>query len=312
MNRPDGNGVASMAMEALFVDPTFPRYTRLELVAEMATLFGDFTDGTFRKYQEKGLIAAPRQGRRWPPGQAGSNPALWYENDRRMLIAVLELRERHRREEPGQLRLADLANFVLWSWAYWDGYVELAQVRKALATWVGPQLHARNNKHLRRLAGQVVRRLAGAGASRADRTAAAERLKTLYWHDDPGELPRLDVALRAVIDPAGTGRRLGPPHRPVDADDIVLAMQAHFLAADAIFHNPVVLTDEDWTITRGWARQGWAEYCRDWANGLVGPDAVFADERPDQGLQLRSAGRAVLHGLGMRLIERSATTSDAE
>jgi hypothetical protein len=310
MNGQNGNVVASTTVEGLYVDPTIPRYTRPQLVAEMAERLGSFTDGTFRKYQDKGLIAAPRQDRRWLPGQPGSNPALWSDNDRRMLIAVLELRERHRREEQGQLSLADLANFVVWSWAYWDGYVELPQVKKALATWVRPQLQARNKKQLRRLAGQAVRRLAADGASRADRTAAAEQLKTLYWHDDPGELLRLDPALRAVIDPQGTGRRLGPGHRPVDADDIILAMQAHFLAADALVHNPNVLTEEDWTVSRAWARQGWAQYCRDWDNGLVGPDDVFADERPDQGLQLRSAGRAVLHGLGMRLIERCATNAE--
>jgi hypothetical protein len=309
MNRPNSNVVAWMGMEPLCVDPAIPRYTRPDLVGEMAERFGSFTDGTFRNYQEKGLVAAPRQDGRWVHGRAGSTAALWSDIDRRMLMALLELRERHRREEEGRLTLANLANFVVWSWAYWDGFVELPQVKRALATWVIPQLRARNEKQLRRLAGQAVRRLAAGGASRASRTAAGEQLKKLYWKDDTDELPGLRSSLRAIIDPDDTGRRLGPPHRSVDADDIILAMEAHFIAAEAITHNPAVLTDEDWNVTRVWARQGWVEYCHDWNNGLVGADPVFVDEEPDQALQMRSAARAVLHGLGMRLIE--ANTADA-
>jgi hypothetical protein len=312
MTSTNGSGAAWAAIEGLYVDPAIPRYTRSELVAEMADRFGNFSDGTFRDYQDKGLVTAPRRAGRWVPGQPGSTAALWSDNDRRMLIAVLELRERHRHEGQGQLSLANLANFVVWSWAYWDGFVELPQVKKALATWVAPQLNARSEHQLRRLAGQTVRRLSADGASRASRTTAAEQLKKLYWYDDPEELPRLRSALRAIIDPGETGRQLGPARRPVDADDIILAMEAHFLAAEAITHNQGVFTGEDWNVARLWARQAWAEYCHDWDRGLVVGDRVFADEEPDQGLLMRSAGRVVLYGLGIRLIERVAVAHDGE
>src|SRR5579864_8231631 len=92
------SGVSSAAMPTLYVDPTIPRFTRAELVGEIHDRFGDFSDGTFRKYQELGLVAAPRHEQRWEKGRAGSGEGLFCDHDRRMLAAVLELRERHRAE----------------------------------------------------------------------------------------------------------------------------------------------------------------------------------------------------------------------
>lgn len=54
---------------SLYVDPRIPRFTRQEFVREMNERFG-FSDGTFRRYQELGLVAAPR--RSWTPGRQGS------------------------------------------------------------------------------------------------------------------------------------------------------------------------------------------------------------------------------------------------
>jgi len=119
----------------LYVDPSFPRFTRAALVEEMNGLYGEFTDGAFRRWQERGLIAAPRQSHRWSKGHEGSTDGLWTGHDREMLRALLQKRMELRGASFGQFQLAPLANIVVWSWVHWDGFVAMDQVRRALRTW---------------------------------------------------------------------------------------------------------------------------------------------------------------------------------
>ncbi|MGH9115927.1 MAG: hypothetical protein ACRDWW_08880 [Acidimicrobiales bacterium] len=167
-------------MTELYVDPAIPRFTREQIVTEMAGRFGGFSDGTCRSYQELRLFASASQDCRWREGREGSAPALWSDHDRRTLAAILELRERHHREMGGQLDLSKLGNFIVWSWVYWDGFVGLEQARRALRTWVWPQLggptgKARSEARVRRLARQLVDQIAAPGVALKDRKRVATR-----------------------------------------------------------------------------------------------------------------------------------------
>jgi len=173
---------------ALYVDPAIPRFTRAEIVAEMAERFGSMTEATFRHWQELGLVASPRS-RRFEKGKAGSAPAMWSYNDKEQFGAVLDLRQRHFKEVGKPVDLCWLGNYVVWSWSFWDGFVELDQARRALRTWVTPQLggakgRARSKVTVNKLARQAVNQVAAPGISRSIRKAMAANIAEDLWHDD--------------------------------------------------------------------------------------------------------------------------------
>ena len=240
---------------------------------------------------------------------------MWSDNHRQCLAALLELRDRNR---DAHLDLSGLGNVVVWWWAYWDGIVELPQVRKALRTWVRPQLGgryggARSSERIRRGARATVGTMAGPGAGRATRTEVAERLADLYWTDDQDGLSRLAADVRAVMDPGGTGRTVGSPLQPVKPDGVALGVEVILRAAHAVVADPAALTDDDYTFARAFLRQTWAEYHRDWrALDATALDAAFQYEQPGVALQMREASRSLLTVLGLRLADHANTAPPAE
>ena len=165
----------------LIIDPAVPRFTRLEQVEELNAQFGGFRDGTFRRWQEHGLAAAPGQDGRWRKGHAGSSEGLWSEHDRRMLTALLGQREKHRLDGQGQLSLASLTTLVVWAWVGWDDIVALEQAQRALGTWAqyevaGPYGKARSMSRLRKQTREMVASVAAPGTSRADQNAVSDML----------------------------------------------------------------------------------------------------------------------------------------
>lgn len=293
----------------LYLDPTYPRFTREDLVAEMRERFSPFSDGTFRKYQDLGLVAAGRQDHRWPTGAGGgSAPALWSDHDRRMLMAVLELRDRHAREVDGQLELAKLGNFIVWSWVYWDGFVELDQARRALRTWVWPQLggrggRARSEARVHRLARQLVDQVAAPGVRLKDRKRVAGLLAARLWKDDLDGLRALVGDLRSVMDPEGTGRFVGAPGACVDAAGEIEKLYITHRGAQAVVTGDPPLPDADWHWARALLRQGWAGYSLDQqqlADSATDP-AMFPE--PSVDYQLARASSSLLMVLGSRVTE---------
>ena len=81
-----------------------------------------------RRARKRELLDEQRSG--WEQGRPGSEQGMWSENDRRMLIALLDLRERQRSEANGPFLLSNLGNFIVWSWVYYDGFVELEQAKR--------------------------------------------------------------------------------------------------------------------------------------------------------------------------------------
>ena len=102
-----GSAVPFDSVGKLHIDPSIPRFTRAHLVDELNAQFGHFTEATFRRYQEKGLVAAPAHERRWTTGRPGSAEGLWSEHQRKMLMAVLTLRARHEADGESALQLSN-------------------------------------------------------------------------------------------------------------------------------------------------------------------------------------------------------------
>lgn len=290
---------------SLYVDPTTPRHTQAEMLADMATRGFDFSVAAFRDWQSKGLLAAANQDQRWADGRPGSAKGVWSENQRLALVTLLGFRDRQRAVERST-DISGLANIVVWLWLYWDGIIELPQVRKALAYWVRPQIGgqaggARSQQRIRKGAGRTVRHLAAPGSSRAARTAAADRLAHLFWHDDQAGLAQLVSNLRAVMDPAGAGRPIGSPLLPISPDDVALAMDAPRRAGHVLLTDPATLGQDDWDFARSFLRRSWDGYSRDWQMLISSSDGAITYDRPDVGLQMRSASRSVLTVVGLRL-----------
>ena len=294
---------------SLYVDPTIPRFTRAELLADVAGQGYGFSAAAFRDWQSKGLIADADRDRRWSDGRPGSEPGLWSENQRKCLIALLGLRDQYTAAKPPP-DISGLGNVVVWWWLYWDGIVELPQARKALRTWVRPQLGgprggARSPQRLRKAAGATVRQLAGQGSRRSTRTQVAASLADLYWTDDQPGLGRLIADVRAVMDPASTGRVVGSTVEPVRPDQVGRCIEAPIRAAHALLADPASLTDQDWDFGRRFLRHAWSEYVRDQPL-LAGTnlDHAFGYQHPEVAMQVRGASRSLLTVLGLRILDR--------
>jgi hypothetical protein len=306
---------------SLYVDPTTPRHSRRELLDYVKARGFDFSASAFRDWQSKGFIADADQDYRWAKERAGSAPGLWSQNQRELLVELLELRDGARdagREVTGRANgdVSGLGNIVVWRWLYLDGIVALPQAKKALATWVRPQMgvvagHLRSLERLYQETGKTVRSLAGPSAKRASITDAAKRLTDVYFTanvDDLAPLTSLMSALRIVIDPATSGRTLGPPHRPVTADDVSWALAADFLAAVAILRNPDALTADDWNVAQGRCSPSMGRLFRRLAAPPQPGRRLHLRRRSPRSWASRSASRTVLYLLGSQRMERPENT----
>jgi hypothetical protein len=301
---------------SVYVDPSIPRYTRRDLLDDMAERGFDFSAAAMRDWQAKGLVADANQDRRWADGRPGSDAGLWSDNQRKSLAALLGLRDRSQ-AEPGALdgignAVTRLGNVVVWWWVYWDGIVELPQVRKALRTWVRPMLGgpaggARSQDRVRKGTRAMVRSLSAPGTSRATRTRVSDRLADLYWTDNQDGLDTLVTDMRALVDPARTGRTIGSALQPVGPDEVARAVDATIRAAHAVVTGSGSLLGSDWDFARTFLREAWAEYHRDWhALDATALDTAVRYEQPDVGLQVREASRGLLTVLGLRVADRAA------
>jgi len=268
----------------------------------------DFSASAFRDWQSKGLIADANHDGRWAEGQAGSVKGLWSDNQRKSLAALLGLRDRQRAAGPS-IDVSGLGNVVVWLWLYWDGIVEVPQARKALRTWVWPQVGgpsggARSEDRIRKASRATVRQLAAPGTRRSTRTAVSDHLADLYWTDDQDGFSRLLSDVRSLMDPEGKGRHVGSPLAPVAANDVAAGLSALTRAAHVVITDPGALCDADWAFARRFLKGSWSEYTDQWRLLVGSGDGAFSHERPDLGLQMRSASRSVLTVLGLRLADR--------
>lgn len=294
----------------LLIDPTAPRFTRAELVADARARFGGFSEGTFRRWQECGLVAAPRHNRRWRKGQAGSAEGLWSDHDRSMLAALVEQRAKHASSGVKQLSLADLATLVIWVWIGWDDIVASDQVERALKTWTqrqvaGPYGKARSQSRLGQQVGDAVHAMAAPGASRSAERAVVDRLTTCLWSGDLPGIDGLAADLEALVDPHGAGRRLGAPGAGVNAREYLLHLRSTHRAATALIKADPGLTSDDWLATRNLLRRSWNEYAAEWPHlrAIAWTPAIF--DRPTVEEQIGTSPRLLLAGLGARLDSRS-------
>jgi hypothetical protein len=295
-------------MSGLLIDPTIARFTRAEIVAEMSKRFGPITESTFRHYQELGLVAAARS-RRFAKGKAGSAPAMWSFNDKEQLAAILEIQRRHVEAEGKKKDLSWLGNYVVWSWVFWDGFVELDQARRALRTWVEPQVGgaaggARSKAAIAKPVRMTVDQVAAPGVSLSNRKATAAKITEDLWHDDLTALRSRVPELHTIVDPAGTGRRVGTPGVSVDAWGEIERLYMVHSGAKAVITGEPPIPDAQWYNARGVMRHAWTAY------SLNAPHLRAQATHPDWfnsdvGTQMSRASSSLLLILGELLTGRT-------
>lgn len=295
-------------MSGLIIDPTIPRFTRSEIVAEMTERFGPVSESTLRHYQDLGLMAWPKS-QRFAKGKAGSAPAMWSFNDKEQLAAILEIQRRHVEAEGKKKDLSWLGNYVVWSWVFWDGFVELDQARRALRTWVEPQVGgaaggARSKAAVARLVRMTVDQVAGPGVSRSARKAVAAKMTEDLWHDDLAALRSRVPELHEIVDPHRTGRRVGAPGVSVDAWGEIERLYLAHTGAKAVITGEPPIPDAHWYNARGVMRHAWAAY------SLEAPLLQIQATNPewfqsDRGTQMSRSSSSLLLILGEQLAGRT-------
>lgn len=200
-----------------------------DLVADAAAAGYAVTVRLVRDWTQAGLLDRPRKR---PAGRGrGSSPALYPENQRKLLLTLLSKR-------PGN-GIKSLARIPVGIWMYWgDEYVPLRQARRALLTFVGdPRLSFhRAEETARAMLGQLDHPAATRAARRELRTVLTDIAYTGHL-----DVERLERALFDVFEPGSRllRRAVGHPDAPLMVESVIGVLQARLTAIDLLRQDKV-------------------------------------------------------------------------
>jgi len=202
---------------------TEPIHTAEELVEDARRAGFQVTVRLVTDWVELGLLDRPDKR---PLGRGrGSAKGVWSQPQREMFVALLDRRAT-------VTRVAGLANFPVWTWlVYGDDFVPLRQARRALKTWCGRH---RGNRGLSQAeAGRMARNFLESIVR--DDTRPRDRAELRRFVVNSLTTMTLDTErfrdlVARVLDPAGTGRVIGPAQAPLTTDVVVTGVESRFLA----------------------------------------------------------------------------------
>jgi hypothetical protein len=219
-----------------------------DLVADAAEAGHQITVRLLRDWTQAGLLDRPQ---RRPAGRGrGSNPALYPENQRKLLLTLLSKR-------PGN-GIPGLARIPVGIWMYWgDEYVPLRQARQAMLTWIGdPRVSLRRAKQT---AQAILGQLDNPAATPAARRELRKVLTNIGY---TGQLDA-DQLERAVFDVFEPGSRqirraVGHPATPLMAESVIGVARARLTAVTLLQEARV--SDEAFYQARHAHLMAYAEY----------------------------------------------------
>lgn len=294
-------------MTALYVDPAIPIHTRAEMIAHVRNLGYDFSDGAFRDWVGRGFLTEADQSHRHRSGEGGSRPGLWSGHQLKLLVSLLDIRERSKVSD-----LSDAGRFVIYCWLYDDAIVAIPQARRALTTWVRPRTFGsagtgRSRTQVNRQSARLVRQVSSPRSRRADRTKTAKHLAAaVYFHTDQ-DLTNLTERLAPLVDPDESGRVLGSRLLPAGAREVALHVEACATSAKALLTETVAITDEDFAFARTFLNTTWVEYKQEWQMLAATAEGPIPYEEPTAVYRVEVAASSLLTVLGLRLIGRRAS-----
>jgi len=204
--------------------------TREDLVADAHATGHEITVRLITDWVSRGLLDQPT---RQPKGYGrGSDKGLYSENQRRLLLSLLDKRASN--------HLRSLARIPLFVWLYWgDDHVPTRQALRALTTWVDDFRTSKEaaSQAARLIIGQVDHPLASAEARRS-----LLELLTESAYCGRVDEPRIRQAVHAVFEPEHVliKRVAGPLSAPMSTDSVVRLFTARLSAAQAVRRGVVV------------------------------------------------------------------------
>ncbi len=199
------------------------------LVVDAAAAGYEVTVRLVRDWTQAGLLDRPRKR---PAGRGrGSSPALYPENQRKLLLTLLS-----KRPDNG---IKSLARIPVGIWMYWgDEYVPLRQARRALLTFVGdPRLSLhRAEETARVMLGHLDNPTATRAARRELRTVLTDIAYTGHL-----DVERLERALFDVFEPGSRllRRAVGHPDAPLMVESVIGVIEARLTAVDLLHRDKV-------------------------------------------------------------------------
>lgn len=221
-----------------------------QLIADAAGCGHQINARVIRDWTQAGLLDYP-QKRSAGRGQ-GSRQALYSENQRNLLLTLLVHRPTN--------GISSLARIPVGIWMYWgEEYVALAQVRRAMGTWLGdPRV---SHRQARATAREMLRQLDNPAATEAARRELIETLsESAYTGPDRVDFDKLERAVRAVFEPGSDQirRAVGHPAAPMTAESMVETIRARCVGAQRLIAGQI--TDEEFLAARHAHLVGYADY----------------------------------------------------
>ncbi len=278
------------AMKRMSVVLSERTYTCRELV--LAARPDRTTERLVLSWVGRGLLGRPhRPGR----GRGRGRAALWGESQLRLFSALLSQR---RRGAP----LAALANIPVFLWLLGVPGIEVAQVRRALRTWLLAETRTPSGRN-QAAARRTVEVLEEAGV-RPTASARKGLIDLLATSSHTGRFDRMRTlgAIQRFLDPRLKGRQLGPADASLSTDTFVFLLEARFRAirelgtlSDGAFERARLV----YLATRGTYAGRQPEFAADAEMGHI-------YERPDENDLGRSACSDLITVLGLELLRPGA------
>lgn len=259
--------------------------------------FVDVSERTISYWVSLGLLPKAVQVGRGPKAGSGARYE-WSEAHVRAFINMLA----RRREVK---HLAMLASLPVSSWLYWgDDFIQLPQVRRALATW-----WTRTNKlgaqHAETMAQSVTKALTPRGTPRSVRTDFKNTIADAVFNETFARDEIIDrLAELRVDDPsAGLYGSFGvPEYAIVDQMFSMRVAMEKMVGTKRQRTEPVGISDEMFEDARRQVNLGGWEYLTGWASMRKRTEHKEAFEPPSFELFVNNACGSLLSAIGMRLL----------
>lgn len=225
------------------VDRRQHMYTREEMLAYAQAYGFTISEATFHDWIKAGLLGKAKE-RDWPGRGHGSGSIGWWPQEQLLLLLTCL----NRKQVIGVKSNAPLCDIPVCRWLYWgeSGGVELAQVKRALATW--QRWYNNNSQAERSVRKHLWELVARYGSPHA--TGKREFVNDLTAMAITGQSideATLRELFALIVDPKGKGEARGPQGRELTAEQLSRRISLQSIGGELDLEN---VPDALWELAR--------------------------------------------------------------